>query len=226
LSVLPARKRGVLVDVGAHWGSVSCLFAAHGWDVLAFEPDPTNRAVLEGRARYFPRIVIDPRGIGTGREDSQTLYKSAISTGISSLVPFHESHEPALEIELIDLASALLEHGLGEVTVLKVDTEGYDLRVLAGMNWTDFQPDVVVVEYEDAKTTHLGYSHHDLAAYLQDLGYQVIVSEWFPVRQYGGDHQWRGYHDRPSDLHDPESTGNFLGFKDHTIASAFLERFG
>ena len=37
----------VMLDVGAHHGHSLEPFARDGWEVLSFEPDPNNRAILQ-----------------------------------------------------------------------------------------------------------------------------------------------------------------------------------
>ncbi len=49
-AVTRERAPGVMVDVGAHYGSSLRPFAKDGWRVFAFEPDPANRQKLEHRA--------------------------------------------------------------------------------------------------------------------------------------------------------------------------------
>ena len=69
-------------------------------------------------------------------------------------------------------------------------------------------------EFEDSKTTPLGYSYHDMAGYLVDKGYAVQVSEWYPVLQYGGNHRWRRFEHYPCELADPRAWGNLIAVLD------------
>ena len=110
------------------------------------------------------------------------LFRSSLSTGISGLSKFHDSHRPADRVDTVSLAEALVEHGIGRVEFLKVDTEGHDLFVLRGIDWERCAPSTIMCEFEDLKTRPLGYDYDALARYLTDRGYHVIVSEWYPVR--------------------------------------------
>ena len=71
---------------------------------------------------------------------------------------------------------------------MKIDVEGFERNVLDGYDWA-VRPDLIVLEFEDSKTVPLGYSWKDLADGLIDRGYQVLVSEWFPIERYGGSHR-------------------------------------
>jgi len=205
---LAGDHRGLLVDVGAHIGSSLDAFARDGWRVLAIEPDSTNRAELVRCYGGFPNVRIDPRAVGEGDGELVTFYTSEVSSGISTLAPFHPSHRPTAEVETVRLDSLLVHER--EVTVLKTDLEGWDLMALRTFPWGRLHPRVVVSEFDDAKTTRLGYTFHDLAGFLVGCGYTVLVSEWLPVVEYGLQHEWRSIRTYPLALTDPAGWGNLI----------------
>lgn len=196
-----------MVDVGAHYGSSLEPFANDGWTVYAFEPDPRNRNVLEQLTRHLPGVVVDERAIGTVDEAVMTLFGSEESSGISSLRPFHPTHQPVGSVTTVRLDTFLAL--VPEVTFLKVDAEGQDLEVLETFPWSRLHPSVVVAEFEDGRP-FAGYTHGDLGRYLADRGYEVLVSEWFPIVRYGVRHRWRDLHRYPSELCDPRGWGNVI----------------
>jgi FkbM family methyltransferase len=201
---------GTLVDVGAHGGSSLLGFARDGWQVWAFEPDEKNRARLARRVADLPLVHIDDRAVSHTDGERLPLFTSDVSTGISALTPFHPSHRATATVETVRLDTFLAGHGIDEVTVLKTDTEGYDLAVLESFPWQRTRPRVVVCEFEDRKTEPLGYLFGDLGDFLTEKGYQVLVSEWRPVVEYGMRHRWRGVRRYPSRLEDPHAWGNFI----------------
>lgn len=211
--VLARYTPGTMVDVGAHFGSTLIPFARDGWRVHAFEPDERNRAKLRETADAFERVSIDPRAVSS-ESGSRPFYRSEQSTGISGLTPFHPSHVPAGSVETVSLGAYLAEHGVGKVDFLKIDTEGHDLSVLRSVDWDQERPTAILCEFEDAKTEGLGYRWRDLADYLVERGYSVIVSEWHPVVRYGGPHDWHRFRRYPSELADPSAWGNFMAFRD------------
>ena len=205
-------QSGLMMDVGAHHGGSLLPFLNDGWHVLAFEPDPSNRAILEQRTRNKTGISIDPRAISERDGESATFYTSTVSTGISTLAAFHTSHEPTTSVTTVRLDTYLAGLGDPVVTFLKVDTEGFDLPGRRRPSlWVGQKPQVVVCEFEDRKTLPLGYNHRDLANFLADKGYAVFVSEWKPVVEYGQHHDWMDVRRWPVELHDPSGWGNFIG---------------
>ena len=218
-------RRGVMIDVGAHFGGSLAPFVSSGWVVLAFEPDKRNRAVLQTAFGHRENIRIDPRAVTDTRRENVTLFRSSLSTGISSLAAFHPSHKPSDLVDSVSLTDALIEYAMDTVDFLKIDTEGFDLFVLRGVPWTTCHPRLVLCEFEDAKTGPLGYTYHDLATFLRERGYRVIVSEWWPVETYGSSHRWRTYATYPCELQDKTGWGNLLATRDPRVFAALNERF-
>lgn len=209
---LPQDGR-VMIDVGAHHGSSLRPFALMGWSVLAFEPDHENRAALERKASSWGKVTIDARAVSDIPIDKVPFYASDLSHGISGLLSFHESHRQVDEVEVTTLDKALDEHGVDRIDFLKIDVEGFDFAVLKGVPWDRIAPEVVLCEFEDAKTLQLGHRWRDIADFLVEHGYTVYVSEWYPIERYGVRHQWRSLRRYPCDLWVNESWGNLLAFR-------------
>ncbi|MFN0253195.1 MAG: FkbM family methyltransferase [Kofleriaceae bacterium] len=208
--VLRGTTNGVLVDVGAHHGGSLAPFADAGWRVLAFEPDATNRATLVTRFGRCNNVTIDPRGVSDKPAHDVAFFRSELSTGISGLSAFHESHAQSGTIDVTTLADASTQYDIARIDLLKIDTEGFDLFVLRGVPWDRLHPRAILCEFEDSKTTPLGYTFHELARFLVDRGYRVMVSEWKPIERYGATHTWRRFVSYPCELSDVKAWGNLI----------------
>lgn len=216
---------GVLVDVGAHHGSSLRPFADAGWRVVACEPDPTNRAVLKQKFGGTENVTIDPRAMSDEATHTAAFFVSDESSGISGLHAFRESHRQADAVAVTTLTDLVDSHGLTDIDFLKIDVEGFELNVLRGVPWDRLQPEVVECEFEDRKTTSLGYTYHDLAEYLVRKGYVVYVSEWHPVLRYGIRHEWRRLVRYPARLASPDAWGNILAFRNDPGSEAVRAAF-
>ncbi|MEP0069093.1 FkbM family methyltransferase [Pyruvatibacter sp.] len=203
---------GTMVDVGAHHGTSLGKFASDGWKVVAFEPDNLNRAFLEQAHGHRKNLHIDIRAVADQAQEALPFYGSDVSTGISGLSAFHESHEKRQVVEVTTLATALPPYDVSSVDFLKIDTEGHDLFVLKGLDWATQAPDAVVCEFEDRKTLPLGYSVRDLTTFLEDKGYRVLVSEWWPIEEYGSIHKWRRFVS-PSQDTEGDAWGNLIAYR-------------
>jgi FkbM family methyltransferase len=206
---------GVMVDVGAHYGSALRPFVRQGWQVYAFEPDARNRQHLVAEFGGFRNLQIDPRAVADVDRQGVTFYSSDVSSGISGLSAFDPSHKAQDSIDVTTLADFLSTTALGAIDFLKIDTEGHDLFVLRGLPWQRLKPRLVLCEFENHKTHPLGYSYEDLAGFLASHGYTVITSEWYPIERYGATHRWRGFAEgNPPPLQDPAGWGNLLAVRD------------
>jgi hypothetical protein len=139
----------VFLDVGASVGSWALrrLLAENGFG---------------GRVEVVPRLVADAAGRQVARAD----------------VPWHSVPPEGEFPDFVPVTSVdafVAERGLGRVDLVKVDTDGGEREVLAGMAGTlkRFRPPVVVETH-----TFLGVTVADVSGRLDALGYEVAA---FPM---------------------------------------------
>jgi FkbM family methyltransferase len=174
-----------LVDVGALMGGFAQPFAMRGWRVIAFEPEPANYKDLCDRLEGFANVTCINKAVSEVCARGVPFYISEEHWGIHSLKPFHPTHRPALTVETVRLDAILTDMQLDQVTVLKIDTEGADFLALKSFDFSRFQPEVVMCEFMDERSQeNFGYTHHDMVAYMDSLGYATFVSEWAPIVEY------------------------------------------
>jgi FkbM family methyltransferase len=212
-----------LFYVGAHQGSSLRYFLENNWQVFAFEPDNKNRSVLEKKFEGMANLNIDTRAVSDKTESGKSFFTSNVSTGISGLSSFHESHKQSQKVDTVTIRDFIKEKSTGAPGMLVIDTEGFDLFVLKGYPWENKIPDIIIAEFEDNKTIPLGYSWYDLADFLADKGYHIIVSEWKPIVRYGIKHTWRELKFYPCVLEDENGWGNLIAFKNRKTMFDFLE---
>jgi len=179
-------KAPVLVDVGAHHGSVSRSFADKGWSVIAFEPEGKNRSAFLANLAGYENVTCIPKAVSDSSGDKVPFYVSEEHFGIHSLKPFHETHKLAYQVETVTLKECLAELDILNVTLLKVDTEGADFLALEGFDFQKYHPELIMVEFMDERSVaNFGYTHHDVVTYMAERGYVTFVSEWAPIKEYG-----------------------------------------
>ena len=197
-------RAATMVDVGAHKGTSFAPFVRLGWDVWAFEPSTVMYDALIERFGQWRNLQVFPVAISDIVANDVSFYRSDQSTGISSLLDFHPSHELAETVATRRLDALPLDH----LDFLKIDTEGYDRNVFRSRG--SLVPRVIVTEFEDSKTLELGYSAGDYAEELVEAGYRVWVSEWDPIVRYGGDHSWRRLFRYTGTAPDSAVWGNYI----------------
>lgn len=206
-------KEKNMINVGAHHGWGLKKFVENGWNVYAFEPDNKNRKILKQHLGKYKNLIIDPRAVSNKEVNNQSFFTSKVSTGISSLGTFHESHKETQAVDVTTITKWQEKNKIKSCDFLLVDVEGFDLFVLEGFPWETLQPKVVIAEFEDSKTLPLGYSYKDLGNYLLSLGYNVVLSEWHPIIEYGKKHKWNQLQAFPCDIGD-KAWGNFIAIKE------------
>lgn len=213
-------RSGVMVDVGANIGDVLIPYLKRNWKIYAFEPDPVNRQKLETKVN-LEKIQFYECAVSDHEEEGVPFYASPESCGISGLSAFRDTHTEVARVPVRTLDKILAEVGEKRVDFLKVDTEGHDLFVLRGFPWIRIQPEVVLCEFEDAKTVSLGYDYRQMGDFLLQQNYRVFLSEWKPIVRYGGKHRWRSWREYPCKLSNSKGWGNFVAFRDSETASLF-----
>ncbi len=157
---------GVFADVGAHVGHWTVRLAGQAAKVIAVEPDPATCAVLR------ENVTLNGLGNVTVVEaaawDSSEMLRLEDPLGhrISGTNRTLPDDTGTVRGQKLDDILA----GEDEIRLIKIDTEGADLHVLAGLRGTlaRCQP-AMIVERHDL----LGYYQaKDLFALLGDLGYR------------------------------------------------------
>lgn len=136
------RWPGSFFDVGANTGLYSLIATAADdrASAIAFEPVPeivellrANLALNEGGSR----VVVDELAIGDAT-GSATLHlppaqpDGTIETSASLEADFKEEIDRVIEVRTSTLDDAWRRHGRPEVTMVKIDVEGSEARVLSG----------------------------------------------------------------------------------------------
>lgn len=208
-----------MVDVGAHYGESFSPFADAGWSVVAFEPDPNpDKWNILDQYQARQNVSIHKKAVDATGGQTVSFYASDESTGVSAMHQFLSSHKLVAEVETTTLSEILSAQNVKSVDFLKIDTEGHDLMVLKGHDWT-VRTDAILCEFEDSKTEPLGYNCHDLGNYLLGKDYVVFMSEWYPIVRYGVQHRWRSIRRYPCDLKNVKGWGNFLAIREECLAS-------
>lgn len=142
----------LFIDVGAHWGVMSLHAATHaqgGVRVLACEPTPRNIPHL--------RQWIDDNGLG----DSIELIGAAISDrpGRGAMLPqstmghsLEKDGDGAVEVTTIDTLLAARPDLRGRRVIVKIDVEGTEADVIAGMEGLLVEGRVAAIIWERGRT--------------------------------------------------------------------------
>jgi hypothetical protein len=84
-----------------------------------------------------------------------------------------EQHIREETVKVITIPTLLESHQVDRVDVLKIDTEGYDLKILKTLDFSQIKPVIVLAEH-----AHLSRSEkEEMCEILLDNGYKVTISD-------------------------------------------------
>lgn len=137
-AVAPERKRRLFVDVGANIGACSMLMAANGHRVVAFEPVPqTFRALASAfAANNFAAgaTVTLVNAAASASEGTSSIVSKRGNAGHSVTTGRNQTADGGAGVfDQFDIVVTTLDDVVREpVDVLKIDTQGHELKALLG----------------------------------------------------------------------------------------------
>jgi FkbM family methyltransferase len=148
LFILDVLEPGsIALDIGAFFGTYTLPMASRGATVHAFEPAPRARRVLEGnvaRNRFGDRVTVHPIALSDYTGSAQ------FTTDIDSGNHLAENESPRgatmVTVPVQTLDDWARGVGLTHLSLVKIDAEGADHKILAGGRevLTRFRPPIIV----------------------------------------------------------------------------------
>ncbi len=125
----------VLWDVGANIGLVSLYFAKPQYglrEIHAFEPNPDALKTLQSLVTCHPTIRVHPVGLGV-KDETLEMRASCKGSTDSSLVRELNHRTKIVSIPIRCGDTYLDEKALSHPDVIKIDVEGFEPQVIAGL---------------------------------------------------------------------------------------------
>ena len=154
------KRGGVLIDVGANIGYYSLLsvkLVGKEGKVYAFEPMSLayNRFKKNLSLNNFTNIVLEKKGVSDKNEKLRVYFQNEY------IVPSMRKKEEGTILENIELTTIdnyVKANKINKVSLIKVDTDGYDFKVLKGAMETikKFKP-LITIEVDPKEEDHEMY---------------------------------------------------------------------
>lgn len=179
--VIENTKQGAFLDVGANVGVYTVALAARFGSVLAFEPHPvTNRVLaLNASINDLGNVVVLDYGLSDSdaiadlcEGDSDNLGASSLERGTGTAKRY--------KVTLRHAAVAVREITAAPVALIKMDVEGHEPKVIAGL-WSLLAGSRPVLAFEANDQGH----NQCLVAQLSKLGYtRFLALDYRPAIRY------------------------------------------
>ena len=168
----------VFVDVGANVGSYTILAcAAKGAKGISFEPVPSTFARLMDNLRINNLVQrVEARNIGLSDREGDLVFTSGEDT-TNHIVAGDEQASNVVQVKVLPL-DAILE----DVTpsLLKIDVEGFEMRVLEGARLILGKEGLhsVIMELNGSGRRY-GFEDKQIINYMKDFGFSTFRYEPF-----------------------------------------------
>ena len=184
------QQRRVAIDIGAHVGLWSMQLSKMFTEVHAFEPleehrvcfdknlfepwhpERGKRATLKRWLGLGPKqalsgaVKLYPYALGDQESFVSITYDNGMSSGTSAI---------DLKVTGTIPVKTLDSYGFQNVDFIKIDTEGFEERVLAGATMTisTWKPVIIVEQKGDMASSRFNLRPLGAVSYLEDMGYRM-----------------------------------------------------
>lgn len=145
------QENEVLFDVGANVGEwtlhalATSESARKSAKVFAFEPSAATFALLQGRLADRVNVQAVPLAL-TDRNGEGVLFSNCDGSGTNSLNPVSGTKTEHVRTMTID--AFMSERKIAHVGMMKIDTEGFDLKVLQGSEAALSEGRIDLIQFE------------------------------------------------------------------------------
>lgn len=161
------QQTDVVIDVGAHMGFFALKVARQVNKVIAFEPDTRNLKFLLRNIGYNRFANVEVFNFALGDKDGSMYLERGYGFGRTKLARTNTGDE--VRVRSLD---SMVEEWCGTPpNVIKIDTEGYEVKVLEGARSTLIRckPKLIIASY------HYPDEPREVARYLTDLGFNCFI---------------------------------------------------
>lgn len=180
------------IDVGANIGwyiLIASRIVGTKGRVIAFEPAPSSFELLRHNANlnHCGNTILEPKAL-SNKGGEFPLYLGATNKGHNSILKTSETRQSVV-VEAVTL-DEYLGNDEGEIALIKIDTEGAEGFVLAGMEQTlrNHPRTVIIMEFYPTLIRQAGFDPAGLLGRFHHAGYEIqaideVTGQPVPVRE-------------------------------------------
>lgn len=178
-------KEGIIVDLGANIGAATLMWACESEKITvhAYEPNPTTNQTLRENIlanNLGERVSVYDDAVG--RENGELQLRTDLpSMEVTSYVSVLSTKGTSTTVPMVDLNEVVRRAGLGDIALLKIDTEGAEADILEGASPSTLRSiKQIVLEYHDSLCPD---AYKRCRRILDEAGFRVRTS---PINQHQG----------------------------------------
>ena len=170
----------VIFDIGANIGSTAMHFAtcAKNTTVYGFEPDAHNFKIATNNIKLnnFKNITLYNFGLGDKKMQSKLFIKDDNNRGMNRILNDEKSELSYSVIDVNTLDDVVEEIKPTKIDVIKIDVEGFEMKVLTGAKNTllKFKPKLFLETNNSLLANHQS-SISDVVQFLITLNYKLSI---------------------------------------------------
>lgn len=161
------KRFDTVIDIGAWCGTWSTDLAPYSRKIYAFEPSKSHFHCLEKNIFNISEIV-EPNMIALGDREAMI---ELIETDHTQETRIDESKIGKIHMRTLD------SFNFKKVDLIKIDVEGYEMKVIQGAEKTLESCPYLMIELNN-NTKQYGSSNRDIEKYLESKGWQVLIDHW------------------------------------------------
>lgn len=162
------KNRKIFLDIGANIGNQSVFFSDNFEKVKSFEPNPRTIKLLEANAMLKSNIEVNPFGLS----DQEAVLDASFNTsnvGAAS-IGTNTNREIKVKFSVKPLDSVLSKNEQKNISMIKIDVEGHELKALKGARKTLEHSYPIILMEANKSDIHDGSTHS--IKYLSEIGYK------------------------------------------------------
>jgi FkbM family methyltransferase len=173
------NKQGV-IDIGAHVGITTVHWLDNGFNhVHAFEINPSHFECLkENTTEYSNRVTLYPYGCSFEEKTVKAGYRTHKNSGSFQMLDEETATKFSKDSVFEVMVKQLDAHTFDNISLIKIDVEGWELEVMKGsVNTIKQHRPVLFVEYMkgDHKKTLHKYDNNEFINLLEEINYVAVA---------------------------------------------------
>lgn len=175
------ENKKAVIDIGAHVGITTVHWLDNGFShVHAFEINPSHfECLAENTAEYNNRVILYPYGCSFEEKTVKAGYRTFKNSGSFQMLDDTTASKFAPESVFEVSVKRLDTHTFDNISLIKIDVEGWELEVMKGaVNTIKQHRPVLFVEYMkgDHRKTFHKYDNNEFIKILEEIDYVAVAN--------------------------------------------------